>query len=157
MFIVDHWVQTPDHLWFLRKVPSAGQYIHVKWPIFTVSSVWKYIQLYITVFCYLTPCSLIEIYRPCGVTCCNSLLHRKWTQRFSPKPLPQNFNQHTLRETERRQTPQSPPREPHMPNTSSFCNTGLYLRTDETANNLQKVDWGGIWTNNPKHLLKKGA
>jgi hypothetical protein len=30
MFIVDHLVPTPDHLWSLCTVPSSGQYIHVK-------------------------------------------------------------------------------------------------------------------------------
>jgi len=30
MFIVDYWVQTPDHLWSLCTVSSAGQYIHGK-------------------------------------------------------------------------------------------------------------------------------
>jgi len=56
MFTVDHWVQMPDYLWSLCTVSSAGQYIHVKCRIFTASSVWQYIQLNITVFCYLTPC-----------------------------------------------------------------------------------------------------
>jgi hypothetical protein len=79
--------KTIVHLqWPMCIVCSVGQYIHLQWPICTVSSVGQYVQLNMTIFWYFTPCSLIEIYRCFGKTCCPHLLHWKWRQRFPPKP-----------------------------------------------------------------------